>query len=56
VFEPFTAKPNAVANQLWCEHGKPLLFAGGAKGLALDIERLTLKVVDVVDGDWEARA
>jgi len=54
VFEPFTAKPNAVANQLWVEHGKPLLFDGGAKGLALDSERLVLKVVDVVDGDHAA--
>lgn len=53
VFEPFAAKSNAVTNQLWCEEGKPLLFAGGAKGLALDLERLTLKVVDVAEGDWE---
>ena len=52
VFEPFTAKPNAAANQLWVEHGQPLLFAGGAKGLALDLERLTPKIVDVIDGDW----
>ena len=36
---------------MWVEHGKPLVFAGGTKGLALDTERLTLKVVDVVDGD-----
>ncbi len=54
VFEPFTAKPNAVANQLWVEHGQPLLFNGGTKGLALDTERLKLKVVDVVDGDHAA--
>ena len=53
VFEPFTAKPNAAANQLWAEHGKPLLFAGGTKGLTLDMHSLTLKVVDVTDGDWE---
>ncbi|HWK35944.1 2-oxoacid:ferredoxin oxidoreductase subunit beta [Sphingomonas sp.] len=51
VFEPFTAKPNAAGNQLWVEHGKPMLFAGGAKGIALDRDRLALKVVDVVDGD-----
>ena len=51
MFEPFTAKPNAAANQLWCEEGQPLLFAGGTKGLALDMERLTLKVVDAIDGD-----
>jgi 2-oxoglutarate ferredoxin oxidoreductase subunit beta len=54
VFAPFTAKPNASANQLWVEHGEPLLFDGGAKGLAMDVERLALKVVDVVDGDWQA--
>ena len=54
VFEPFTAKPNAAGNQLWAEHGKPLLFAGGTKGLGLNRERLTLEVVDVVDGDTSA--
>ncbi|MDH4745053.1 2-oxoacid:ferredoxin oxidoreductase subunit beta [Sphingomonas sp. CBMAI 2297] len=53
VFEPFTAKPNAALGQLWVEHGQPMLFAGGAKGIALDRERLTLKVVDVADGDWQ---
>ena len=53
VFEPFTAKANA-ANQLWVEHGKPLTFAGGAKGIAVDRERLALKVVDIVDGDVSA--
>ena len=31
-----------------------MLFAKGAKGIALDQEALTLKVVDVVDGDWQA--
>lgn len=51
VFAPFTEKAQAQGSQLWVEHGKPLLFAGGQKGLALDAERLTLKVVDVVDGD-----
>jgi len=54
VFAPFTEKKNAGANQLWVEHGKPLLFEAGTKGLAMDMERLVLKVVDVVDGDWAA--
>ncbi len=54
VFAPFTERANAAGAQLWCEQGKPLLFAGGAQGLALDTERLVLKVVDVVDGDWQA--
>ncbi len=54
VFEPFTAKPNALANQLWAEHGKPLVFAGGTKGLAFDRDRLALKVVDVEAGDTSA--
>src|SRR3546814_13309699 len=31
-----------------------MLFAKGAKGIALDNEALELKVVDVVDGDWQA--
>ena len=54
VFAPFTAKPNAAGSQLWVEHGEPLLFDAGTKGLALDSEKLILKVVDVVDKDWQA--
>jgi 2-oxoglutarate ferredoxin oxidoreductase subunit beta len=53
VFAPFTAKENA-GSQLWLEEGKPMLFAGGTKGIALDREALTLRVVDVEGGDWEA--
>ncbi len=53
VFAPFTAKENA-GNQLWLKEGAPMLFANGAKGIALDREKLTLKVVDVEGGDWEA--
>jgi 2-oxoglutarate/2-oxoacid ferredoxin oxidoreductase subunit beta len=51
VFAPFTAKPNAAENQLWLENGKPMVFNNGTKGIALDAENLTLKVVDVVDDD-----
>ncbi|ABD26198.1 thiamine pyrophosphate enzyme-like TPP-binding protein [Novosphingobium aromaticivorans DSM 12444] len=53
-FDDFTAKGVADANQLWVKDGEPMLFAKGTKGIALDIESLTLKVVDVVDGDWKA--
>ena len=53
VFAPFTAKENS-GNQLWLEEGRPMLFAGGAKGIALDREKLCLKVVEVESGDWEA--
>jgi 2-oxoglutarate ferredoxin oxidoreductase subunit beta len=53
VFAPFTAKENA-GNQLWLAAGAPMLFAGGTKGLALDRDALALKVVEVVDGDWQA--
>ena len=53
VFAPFTAKPNAAANQLWLAHGEPMLFDKGTKGIALDIKTLSLQVVDVADGDWE---
>ena len=54
VFAKFTEKANADDMQLWLENGQPMLFAKGAKGIALDAEHLTLKVVDVVDGDWQA--
>jgi 2-oxoglutarate ferredoxin oxidoreductase subunit beta len=53
VFAPFTAKENS-GNQLWLKPGEPMLFANGAKGIALDREKLTLMVVDVEGGDWQA--
>lgn len=54
VFADFTEKKNADDGQLWLENGQPMLFNKGTKGIALDREKLELKVVDVVDGDWEA--
>ncbi len=39
---------------VWLEHGKPMLFAKGAKGLRLDREQLRFEVVDVAGGDWQA--
>ncbi|HYW17608.1 MAG TPA: 2-oxoacid:ferredoxin oxidoreductase subunit beta [Allosphingosinicella sp.] len=53
VFAPFTAKENS-GNQLWLRAGEPMLFAGGARGIALDREALALKVVDVEGGDWRS--
>jgi 2-oxoglutarate/2-oxoacid ferredoxin oxidoreductase subunit beta len=53
VFAPFTAKENA-AKQLWLKAGEPMLFEGGAKGIALDREALMLKVVEVEGGDWRS--
>ncbi len=54
VFNDFAAPKGAEAQQLWLKNGEPMLFAGGTKGIALDVEHLTLKVVDVVDGNWQA--
>ncbi len=53
VFAEFTDKKNATSHQLWLADGEPMLFEKGAKGIALDREALQLKVVDVVDGDWQ---
>lgn len=57
-FEDFAAPKGAEDRQLWLKNGEPMLFGsektGGVKGIALDHEQLTLKVVDVVDGDWQA--
>ncbi|WP_126172640.1 2-oxoacid:ferredoxin oxidoreductase subunit beta [Altericroceibacterium xinjiangense] len=57
VFEGFTDKKNAPQNQLWLTDGEPMLFgsekSGGIKGIALDLDRLELKVVDVADGNWQ---
>jgi 2-oxoglutarate ferredoxin oxidoreductase subunit beta len=54
VFDDFAAPKGAEDQQLWLEDGQPMLFAGGAKGISLDRDLLELKVVDVIDGDWEA--
>lgn len=54
VFADFTEKKNANSGQLWLNHGAPMLFDKDTKGLALDRDALQLKVVDVVDGDWQA--
>ena len=52
VFASFTDKKNAATGQLWLEHGKPMLFEGGAKGLRLNLDHLHLEMVEVPDGDW----
>lgn len=54
VFAPFTDKANAPEGQLWLDHGQPMLFANGTKGLKLNLDHLHLEIVDVVDGDWQA--
>jgi 2-oxoglutarate/2-oxoacid ferredoxin oxidoreductase subunit beta len=54
VFDDFTAKAVADDAQLWCNDGEPLLFAKGTKGIAMDHDEAGLKIVDVVDGDWQA--
>ncbi|APG62812.1 2-oxoacid:ferredoxin oxidoreductase subunit beta [Sphingorhabdus lutea] len=53
VFQDFAAPKGAEDRQLWLQNGEPMLFAGGTKGIGLDRDALTLKVVDVVDGDWQ---
>jgi 2-oxoglutarate ferredoxin oxidoreductase subunit beta len=54
VFDDFAAPKGAEDQQLWLENGEPMLYAGGSKGIALDTDTLTLTMVDVVDGNWEA--
>jgi 2-oxoglutarate ferredoxin oxidoreductase subunit beta len=54
IFADFTEKAVADTHQLWLKNGEPMLFNKGTKGIALDTVALTLKVVDVVDGDWQA--
>lgn len=55
VFDDFAAKKTAKDTQIHVEHGKPLLFAGGAKGLRLNMQNLKLEVVTVgEDGVPEA--
>jgi len=49
VFAGFTERDVAAEKQLWLTAGEKMLFANGTKGLALDTERLALKVVDGTD-------
>lgn len=53
VFEDFAVPKGADDTQLWLKDGEPMLFARGMRALALDLENLSLKVVDVVEGDWQ---
>jgi 2-oxoglutarate ferredoxin oxidoreductase subunit beta len=46
VFGSFTGRETAGEKQLWLKPGEKMLFANGTKGLALDVDRLCLKVVD----------
>jgi 2-oxoglutarate ferredoxin oxidoreductase subunit beta len=54
VFDAFARPKGAEDTQLWLRDGEPMLFNGGTQGIALDVERLTLKVVAVADGAWQA--
>ncbi|HMT42052.1 2-oxoacid:ferredoxin oxidoreductase subunit beta [Sphingorhabdus sp.] len=54
VFEDFAAPKGAESRQLWLQDGQPMLFDGGSKGIAMDMDTLTLKVVGVAEGDWQA--
>ncbi len=49
VFEAFTDKRQASITQIWLEHGAPMLFAGGTRGLTLNRETLRLDVIEVTD-------
>ena len=50
VFDNFTEKKAASQRQLLLEHGRPMLFANGTRGIALDRDALRLRVIEV-DGD-----
>jgi 2-oxoglutarate ferredoxin oxidoreductase subunit beta len=54
VFANFTEKAKAAVNQIWLEHGQPMLFANGTLGLKLNAQDLRLEIVNVENGDWQA--
>ena len=54
VFNDFAAPKGAEDRQLWLTDGEPMLFAGGTRGITLNLETLSLQVVEVADGDWQA--
>lgn len=47
-FEVFTEKATKAANTIFVEHGKPLVYAGGTKGIKLD--GMTPVMVDLGEG------
>ena len=51
VFDAFTDKKAAPMHQLNVEHGKPLAFGGGTKGIAFDAATMGLTVIDLEGGD-----
>jgi 2-oxoglutarate/2-oxoacid ferredoxin oxidoreductase subunit beta len=53
-FEAFAAKKAQADAVIWLEHGQPMLFSKGTKGLRFNQERFGLEVVDVAGGDWKA--
>ena len=50
----FTDRKAAPFAQLWLEHGQPMLFANGEKGIRLNRDHLHLEIAEVADGDWRA--
>lgn len=50
VFDDFVAKKTASETQIHAEHGKPLLFAGGKKGLVFNMKTFRLEVASVGEG------
>ncbi len=50
VFESFVGKKTAKETQIHVEHGQPLLFADGTKGLKLNTATLALDIVEVGEG------
>ena len=50
VFEDFVNKKQAKETQLHVEHGKPLLFANGTKGLKLNTQTLAFEIISVGEG------
>ena len=46
VFESFVGKEHAAERQIRVEHGKPLVFADGARGLAFDSATFAVQIVD----------
>lgn len=54
IFSAFAAPKGVEDKQLWLEHEQPMLFAHRKKAIALNEQAFALKIVDVVDGDWQA--
>ncbi len=52
VFELITDRKTGPQHQLWLEHGKPMVFAGGTRGIRFNPQTMEAEIVEVGEGHY----